>query len=98
MNKQQAQTALNQLSPTLTPMIGAHTFLLHEKENAVSFKFKAGTKYNHCKIVLNSLDLYDMTISKIHGGRVVRSETFNGYYNDMLTSAFEKTTGLYLSL
>ena len=41
MNKQQAQITLDQLSKYLIPMTGAHTFLLHEKDNGVSFKFKA---------------------------------------------------------
>lgn len=98
MNKQQAQTILDQLSKHLVCMTGAHTFLIHEKENGVSFKFKAKSKYNYCKIVLNSLDLYDMTLKKVRVTGTVREEKIDGLYNDMLTKSFEQATGLYLSL
>ena len=91
----------------ITAMTSANTFLSHP-EGGVSFKFKGSRKANYVKIILNSMDLYDLEFGKIGTKKTefpgVRMPTykvvreFDGAYNDMLKSIFEETTGLYLSL
>jgi len=62
MTAEQSSILLHQLGglSRLQAMIGAHTFLRHETECALSFKFKAGRRFNYVKIWLNAWDLYDL--------------------------------------
>ncbi len=92
-----AKEIMNQInSNRLSVMIGVSQWTAHE--DGVSFKFKAGTVANYCKIKLDySKDLYNMEIKKI--GRapnftIKDVDTMEGLYNDQLMSHFERVTGL----
>ena len=100
MTKEQAAITLHQIGGgvnKLSTMIGAHTFLRDEQNNAVSFKFKAGNKANYCKITLTDMDLYDIVIGKIRGMNSTIIVSFDGLYAEDLQSVFEESTGLCLS-
>ena len=77
-------------------MIGAHTLINHG--NALSFKFKAGRKFNFCKITLLADDTYKLEIGKIVKYDLRKVQTSEGVYAEDLRRIFEETTGLYLSL
>jgi hypothetical protein len=66
--------------------------------NTLIVKFKGSKVANFMSVTLNTLDLYDVKISKFRGNLVKTVKEVNGVYNDMLTSIFESTTGLYTSL
>jgi len=82
----------------LNCMIGAYNFIAHE--NGASFRFKAKNQIsaNYCKIVLNSLDLYNIELGRVHGMKYTVKAESKDLYNDQLKSWFENTTKLYLSL
>ena len=77
-------------------MIGAHTFLDHG--NALSFKFKAGRKYDYCKITLLADDTYTIEIGKIIRYELRKVEKSEGVFAEQLRPFFERITGLYLTL
>lgn len=92
-----AATILQQLGGIrkLQAMTGAHTFIAHP--SGVSFKIK-NPKVNYIKIILNSKDLYDLEFGRIKGDKYTVVNKLDGYYDTMLKDAFEKETGMYLSL
>ena len=79
----------------LVAMTGAYD--IYAIDNGVSFKIK-NAKANYIKIVLNSMDLYDIEIGRIRGGDYKIVYESSGLYNDMLKPVIEKETGMYLSL
>lgn len=96
-----ASTIIKQLAShpgRLQVMIGAKDFVA--LKSGVMFRFTGKNKIsaNHCKIVLNGKDLYDITFTRIHGTKLTTKEVLNDVYCDQLTELFESTTGLYLSL
>ena len=91
-----AQTIANQiLGRTGIAMIGAHTLVDHG--NALSFKFKAGRKFNYCKVTLLADDSYKVEIGKIVKYKLTKVQTAE-MHCEALRPFFERTTGLYLSL
>jgi len=100
MTTEQSSILLQQLGGVnhLQAMIGAHTFLRHETECALSFKFKAGYRFNYVKIWLNDLDLYDLEFGKIRGMSYNVVHTARNVYAEDLVTLFESVTGLTLSL
>mgnify|MGYP003636314740 FL=1 len=64
--------------------------------NGVSFRI-GNRKTNYVKIVLNSMDTYDVTFALLRSGKMVNLREFNGIYNDGLKELFERETGMYLS-
>ena len=98
-NQEIASTIMNQLggSNRLNAMIGLKD--VYAVENGLSFKMKCkGAKVNYVKIVLNSLDLYDMELGKIHGNSYKVIKSIENVYCDQMKEIIEKTSGLYLSL
>jgi hypothetical protein len=96
-------TALNQLTGStfgvgrLVAMIGACDFVTDPRGRAVSFRFKAratnGAK--RLRLRLDADDTYTMEFISLQG----RSKgEIGGLYADNLKGAFERATGLYLSL
>ena len=87
----------------LKAMVGAHTFIKHEAEKALSFKFKGSRKCNYIKITLDASDTYNVEIGRVTNGKV-KGFTYKvidesaGIYCDQLKPLFESITGLYLSL
>ena len=93
-----AQTIENQLLPRpgSRAMIAMHNRIDHG--NAFSFKFKGSKVATFCKITLEADDTYTVLFGKIRKYELIKQQEFVGIYNDGLTSLFEETTGLYLSL
>ena len=80
-------------------MVGG-IFMTDEENNTVTFKFKGSRQAHAVRMVLNSMDLYDLTFIKTtnYGMDTKTVATFENVYNDMVKNIIEKTTGLYLSL
>lgn len=100
-NVEMATTILKQLANgtgRLKIMIGAYNFVT--LDNGVEFRFKSRNKLgaNYCRIILNGKDLYDVTLSRIHGTKITVKAEADDLYNDQLKVWFESTTELYLSL
>ena len=95
---QVATTILQQLGGNkFIAMTGAKNFGSIEK--GLSFKIgRNSSGYNHVKIVLNSLDLYDMHFIKVRKCRIVKDDEVCGLYDDMLQRTFTDKTGLYTHL
>ena len=57
------------------------------------------TNANYMEVVLNGLDLYDVTFAKVTKmGEMKSVRTYDNVYNDMLVSLFESHTGMYTKL
>lgn len=80
-------------------MTGAKNFVQSAKDKWLSFRIgRNKSKANYVKIQLNSMDTYDMTFGRIHGGDYRDLKTFNGIYGDQLEEIFQDYTGLYTRL
>ncbi len=79
----------------LVAMTGAHNFV--DLGNGVSFKIK-NAKANYIKIVLTSMDVYDIEIGRIRGDKYTIVKKVDGAYDDMLKNIIEEATGMRLSL
>jgi len=55
-------------------------------------------RISHIKIILNSLDTYDIDFISIWGNKLKTISTCKGIYNDMLKDIISDRTGLALSL
>lgn len=97
-NKQIAQIILQQLNGNkFIAMTGAKN--LSYGENYLSFKIgRNASNYNHIKIVLNDLDLYDMHFIIIRKYKIIKDDVIENLYYDMLQNVFTKKTGLNTSL
>lgn len=92
-----AQEIANQLGSQAFAMMGTTKKL--GDTNSLTINFKGCRKYNHVKIVLNSMDTYDLTFMKVSLKTGITSkDEVNNIYNDQLKEIIEKHTGLYLSL
>ena len=69
-------------------------------ENGIAMKIgRNKTNANYMEIVLNELDLYDITFAKVTKmGEMKSMKGYDNVYNDMLVSIFEFHTGMYTSL
>ena len=69
-------------------------------ENGIAMKIgRNKTNANYMEIVLNELDLYDITFAKVTKmGEMKSMKGYDNVYNDMLVSIFESHTGMYTSL
>ena len=92
-----ANTILAQLGGNrFKAMTGAKNFV--GSENSLSFRFPNRKGPNCCRIVLNSLDLYDVEFLRIRGSQLKKTAEHNGVYADQLEKIFESETGLYTRL
>jgi len=97
-----AKTILNQLGGNkFIVMTGAKNVI--GGENFLQFQIGRNSKgITNVKIILNSLDLYDMTFYKMRSP--ITEKMFkpvaecNSIYGDMLDECFEKNTGLLTKL
>lgn len=96
-NKEIATEIINQIGGfgRLNAMTGAYNFVAID--NGVSFKIK-NPKANYIKIVLNSMDLYDVEVGRIRGMNYTVVKNASGLFFDQLKGFIEKATGMYLSL
>ena len=69
-------------------------------ENGIAMKIgRNKTNANYMEIVLNELDLYDITFAKVTKmGEMKSMKGYDNVYNDMLVSIFESHTGMYTTL
>ena len=69
-------------------------------ENGIRMRIgRNKTNANYMEVVLNSMDLYDITFAKVtRMGEMKSVRTYDNVYNDMLVSLFESHTGMYTSL
>jgi len=109
--QQVAQTILNQLGGQgrLRIMTGAKNFAAYSPASesphgkgcgGVSFRFpkpKHAGSPNHCKIILNSMDTYDVEFGAVRGTSYKVTKELSGVYADQLVEIFESATGLYLT-
>jgi hypothetical protein len=92
-----ASEIVNQLGGMgrLNMMTGAYNF--GALPNGVTFRIK-NQKANVIKITLTSMDLYNLEVGRLRGGKYTVVVEKLGLYNDMLKPAIEKATGMYLSM
>lgn len=103
-NQEIASVIINQIGgfSRVAAMLGVKQFVAID--NGVSFKIGGGAKgkINYIKIVLNGLDLYDLTFNRIsvRKGEFDNKEVavFTDIYCDQLKEIIEETTGMYLSI
>jgi len=69
-------------------------------ENGIAMRIgRNKTNANYMEIVLNELDLYDITFAKVTKmGEMKSMKGYDNVYNDMLVRIFESHTGMYTSL
>lgn len=79
----------------LSVMTGAYSFVAYP--NGVSFRIK-NPKANYIKIILTSMDLYDLEVGRIRGLKYTVVADEKGLYGNMLKPAIENATGMYLTL
>ncbi len=96
MGTEIAEIIRKQLTPQTLYMLGAHN--MFACENGLVFKIKGSKTFKHIKIVLNSMDTYDMTFTNFRGMNITKVEEVNGVYVDMLHKIIEEKTGLYTKL
>ncbi len=95
-NIQIAETIRSQIGHGALYMLGSKNLVA--VENGLSFRIRGSRKVNYIKIILNSLDLYDIEYGRIHGMKYKVVANDNGLYHDMLCKSIETNTGLYTSL
>ena len=97
-----AQTILKQLGGgRFAVMTGARAFT--SLDNGLMFSLPGGGGFtkggiNRVRIMLNSMDLYDVDYYKLRGTKLTTVATSEGLYADMLTDNFTRITGLEVSL
>ena len=79
-------------------MTGAKNF--SGRDNSLRMRIgRNKTNANYMEVVLNSMDLYDITFAKVTKmGEMKSVKTYDNVYNDMLVEIFESHTGMYTSL
>ncbi len=93
-----AKTILQQLgSNKFIAMTGARGLM--NIGNGLSFKLPSKSGFtkngiNYVKIILNSMDTYDMEFGRIRGHTYTIIQSFNNIYADQLQTIFTETTGL----
>ena len=82
----------------LRVMTGAK--MMVSTENGIRMRIgRNKTNANFMEVSLNSLDLYDITFTKLTKmGEMKSVKTYDNVYNDMLVSIFESHTGMYTTL
>jgi len=97
-----ANTILAQLGGNrFRVMTGAKGFVY--SDNTLNFRLPGGGGFckdgiNAVRVTLNSMDLYDVTYSKVRGSKIVTVAESEGLYADMLRDNFRRVTGLETSL
>ena len=97
LNENVAKTILQQLGGRkFIAMTGAKNFV--DGGSYLTFKFPRSNGINFAKIILNSMDVYEVEFYYISGGSVKLKHRIDGVYFDMLQSIFTQYTGLYTHL
>lgn len=103
MSEQQASDTIAALGGMgkLRAMIGADNFIRgYETDGtpSLSFKFKGCKTANYARIALDPSDTYTLRLFKIRGYEAKPVYEASDLYAEQLRPAFERATGLYLSL
>ena len=103
MTEQQASDTIAALGGMgkLRAMIGADNFIRgYETDGtpSLSFKFKGSKTANYARIALDPSDTYTLRLFKIRGYDAKPVYEASDLYAENLRPAFERATGLYLSL
>lgn len=67
-------------------------------DNGLQFKFKGCPAYNCLRIILNAMDLYEVTFFKLRKFSIVDDLVVDNVHVEDLRGLIEEKTGLYLSL
>lgn len=94
------------VSKTILSQLGGNGFIILTgsknfvgSDNALSFKVGSNAKkVTHVRIVLNALDLYDVTYMYVRGTTVKTVATSEGISCDQLQDDFEAETGLFVTM
>ena len=98
---------MSDVANTIYRQLGGNRFrVMTGAKNMVSLENGIGmrigrnkTNANYMEVVLNSMDLYDITFAKVTKyGEMKSVKTYDNVYNDMLVEIFESHTGMYTSL
>ena len=73
-------------------MTAAGPFAL--EQNGLSFRFKGSPKANHVRIILNSMDLFDVKLGKVKAGNYEVIYEGRNISCDVLGQTFRDQTGL----
>ncbi|MCK9434324.1 MAG: hypothetical protein M0R32_05760 [Candidatus Cloacimonetes bacterium] len=82
-------------------MTGAKSFIA--SDNSLSFSLPGSGGFtkngiNRVSVVLNSMDLYDITFTRVRGAKVTPVEEKTNIYAEDLQMVFKEVTGLNTSL
>lgn len=93
-----AETIIQQMGGfnRLRAMIGARDYI--GLDSGVKFRFSGNRKMNVAQIILNGLDLYDLTIYKIVAPDVETVYAASNLYAEDLGRVFTEATGLDLRI
>lgn len=91
---------LNQLGGNkFLAMTGSYALSYSEKENYLQMRLRRNkASATFLKVTLNSLDLYDMTFTRLRNNKLINVKTFENVYCDQLQDIFTDVTGLRTSL
>ena len=98
---------MSAIANTIYRQLGGNRFrvmtgakMMVSTENGIRMRIgRNKTNANYMEVVLNSMDLYDITFAKVtRMGEMKSVRTYDNVYNDMLVSLFESHTGMYTSL
>ena len=94
-----AKNILNQLGGNkFIAMTGANNLCSSGPDLSFSLPKFTGVSVNYIKIVLNSLDTYDIEFGRLWGTKYKTIKSLNNVYADQLRSVFTSVTGLDTSL
>ena len=91
-----AETIIRYISPQgirgLKIMMKANNFIL--LENGVSFRFLGSKKMNYVRVILNSMDTFDLTLGKVTVTKYQEIKKLTDVYSEQLGEMFRDETGL----
>lgn len=83
----------------LSAMLGAYGFVYDNEKNSVQFKFRGSRKANAAVVTYDAgADLYSLRLCRVGRAGVKCVLDLAGLDTAQMREAFERTTGLYLSL
>jgi predicted acetyltransferase len=96
----QAGEVLEQLGGNkFIAMTGAKNFIKDDTKQMICFNIgRNSANVNGVRIVLNSMDTYDMEFLSVRAGNIKIKSEAKGIYWDMLQEIFTEHTGMYTHL
>ena len=76
-------------------MTGAKDFARNDDKKQITFKIGRNSSGINCiRIILNSMDTYDMEFIRLRAGKITVVNEVKGIYNDQLQEIFTEYTGM----